>query len=69
MQIEFKCSKSYFKIFLPQEARAFGNNIEKEPQKPLSKLKKYVHYIFTENICSACSPMQVVDFCKNVLIL
>ena len=26
--------KIYFKIFLPQETGAFGNNIEKEPQKP-----------------------------------
>ena len=30
--MEVKCSKNYFKIFLPQEAGAFGNNIEKEPQ-------------------------------------
>ena len=28
MQIEVKCVKNYFKIFLPQEAGAFGNNIE-----------------------------------------
>ena len=56
-------------FFLQQEAGAFGNNIEKEPQKPRPKLKKHVHYIFTENICSACSPMQVVVFWKNVLIL
>ena len=69
MQIEVQCSKNYFKIFLTQEAGAFGNNIEKEPQKPCPKLKKYVYYIFTENICSACSPMQVVVFCKNILTL
>ena len=56
-------------FFKPQEAGAFGNNTEKEPQKPRPKLKKYVSYMFTENICSAGSPMQVVDFCKNVLIL
>ena len=64
MQIEVQCSKNYFKIFLPQEAGAFGNNIEKEPQKLHPKLKKYVYYKFTENICSACNPMQVVGFCK-----
>ena len=29
-------------FFLPQEAGAFGNNIEKEPQKLRPKLKKYV---------------------------
>ena len=31
-----------FQNFLPQEAGAFRNNIEKEPQKPRPKLKKYV---------------------------
>ena len=40
MQIEVQCSKNYFKIFLPQEAGAFENNIEREPQKPRPKLKK-----------------------------
>ena len=53
MQIEVKCVKNYFKIFLPQEAGAFGNNMVKESQKPRQRLKKYVYYIFTENICSA----------------
>ena len=56
-------------LFLPQEAGAFGNNIEKEPQRPRPKLKKYIHYMFTENICSSRGPMQVIVFCKNVLIL
>ena len=49
--------KQLFQFFLPQEAGAFENNIEKEPQKPRPKLKKYVYYIFTENIGSACNPM------------
>ena len=31
IQREVQCSKKYFKFFLTQEA--FGNNIEKEPQK------------------------------------
>ena len=52
--------QNYFNFFLPQEAGAFGNNIEKESQKLHPKLKKYVYYIFTENFCSACNPMQVV---------
>ena len=43
--------KNYF--FLPQEAEAFGNNIEKEPQKPRPKLEKYSYHIVTENTCSA----------------
>ena len=58
-----------FQFFLPQEAGAFGNNIEKKPRKPHSKLKKYAYYIFAGNICSACSPVQEVVLCKNVLIL
>ena len=31
IQIEVQCIKNYFKIFLSQEDRAPGNNIEKEP--------------------------------------
>ena len=69
IQKEVQCRENHFKKFLPQEAGAFGNNIEKEPQKPQPKLKKYVYYIFTENNCSARNPMQVVVFYKNVLIL
>ena len=37
--------------------------------KATPKIEKYVYYVFTENICSACNPMQVVVFCKHVLIL
>ena len=54
-------------IFLHHETGAFGNNIGKEPSRPRPKLKNM--YIFTENICSAHNPMQVVVFCKLVLIL
>ena len=67
MEIEVQCSNSYFKTFLPQQTGAFGNNMEKEPQKPRQKIKKYVYYIFTENICFACNPMQVVVFCKKCI--
>ena len=69
MQIEVQCSNNYFKNILPLEARSFGNKIEKEPQKPHPELKKHACCIFTENICPAWSSMQVVVFCKNVLIL
>ena len=31
-----------FQNFLPQKAGAFGNNIVKEPQKLLQKLKKHL---------------------------
>ena len=68
-QMEEKCSKTYFKIVLPQEAGTFGNSIDKKPQKSHPKLKKYVRYIFVENIYSTWNPTQVVVFCKNVLIL
>ena len=53
-------------IFLTQEAGAFRNRNRKNH---VQNLKKYVLYIFTENICSTCSLMQVVVFCRNVLIL
>ena len=56
-----------FQHFLPQEAGAFGNSIEKKPQKPHPKLKKYVYYIFTENISSSCNPMQVVVFLQKCI--
>ena len=55
-------------FFLPQEVGAFGNNIEKKRQKPCPNFKKYVRYIFSEIICSACNPLKVVIFCKNILI-
>ena len=43
--IEVKCSKNYFKVFLQLEAGAFGNNIGKEPQKPHSKWENmYIIY-------------------------
>ena len=34
-----------FQFFLPQEAGVFGNDIEKERQKPRPKLKKYIIYL------------------------
>ena len=58
-----------FNFFLPQEAGASRNDIEKKPQKPHPKLKKYVCYMFTDNIYSVFNLMQMVIFCKNVLIL
>ena len=57
-----------FKMFLPQEAGAFRSNIEKKPQKPRAKLKKYVSYIFTDNICSACNLMRVVIFLQKCIL-
>ena len=54
-------------IFLPQEAGSFGNNRENESQVLRPKLKKYVYYVFTENICSVCNPMQVVVFLQKCI--
>ena len=34
MEVEVQYKKKKIQIFLSQEARAFGNDIEKEPQKP-----------------------------------
>ena len=65
--MEIQCSKNHFKMFLPQEAGVFGNNIEKEPQKPRAKLYKYVYYTFTENICCTCKPMQVAVFFQKCI--
>ena len=48
IQIEVQCSKNYFKMFLPQEAGAFRNNIEKELQHPRPKLNKYIVNIYRE---------------------
>ena len=42
-QIEIRHSQHYFTTFLPQEAGAFQNNIEKELQKLLPNLKKIVY--------------------------
>ena len=41
------------------------NNIEKERQKPRLKLKKYVYYIFTENIFSANTSDSFLQKCIN----
>ena len=49
IQIEVQCSKNYFKKFLTQEAGAFGNKIEEEPQKPYPKLKRIcILYLYKE---------------------
>ena len=63
IEMEVQFSKNYWKGFLPQEARAFMNNIE----KPRPKLKKYMCCIFTDNICSVCTPMQVIFFCEKCI--
>ena len=46
-----------------------GVFLEPGTAKATPKIEKYGYYIFTENICSARNPMQVLVFCKHVLIL
>ena len=67
IQIEVQCSKNSLKMFLPQEAGEFRNNIEKKTQKLRPKLEKNVCYIFTDNICSVCIPMQVIIFLQKCI--
>ena len=33
----------------------------------MPKIEKYVNYMFTENICCACNPMEVLVFCKTCI--
>ena len=44
-------------------------SFRKRTAKATPKIEKYVYNTFTENIYFACNPMQVVVFCKHVLIL
>ena len=69
IEIQVQCIKNYFKFFYHKklELLEITYNIEKESQMLRPKLKKYVYYIFAENICSACNPMQVVVFCKKCI--
>ena len=46
INIEVQCSKNKFKVFLQQEAGAFGNNLGKELQNLGPKLKNmYIKYL------------------------
>ena len=67
IQIEVQCSKNSLKMFLLQEAGEFRNKIEKKTQKPRPKLEKNVCYIFTDNTCSVCIPMQVIIFLQKCI--
>ena len=55
--------------FFTSKSWSFWKQHRKRTVKATSKIEEYVYYIFTENICSACYPMQVVVVCKHVLIL
>ena len=53
-------TKNYIKMFLSHR---------KGTAKATAKITKIVHKMLKENIYSACNPLQVVVFCKHVLIL
>ena len=66
---KYNAAKNYFNVFTTRGG-AFGNNMEKEPHQLRPNLKTMyiiVCYIFTENICSACNPMKVVDFLQKCI--
>ena len=61
--------------FLQQEVGAFGNNIEKEPQKPRPKLKKIrILYIYREYLlclqsnASESFLQKCIDFVERLTI-
>ena len=60
--------KLFQNLFLTR-SWSFWKKHRKETGKATPKIEKYVYFTFTENICSARNPMQMVVFCKHVLIL
>ena len=54
--------------FFTTRSWSFWNEHMKGTPKGTPKIEEYMYYILTENICSACNPMQAVVFCKHVLI-
>ena len=66
MRTELQCSKNYFNFFSHKKLELLEIT-EKEPQKPRPILKKYIYYIFTQNVWSTCSPMQVVVFLQTCI--
>ena len=64
IQIEVQCIKNYFKFFYHKKLEL----LEKEPQKPRLKLKKYLSNIYREYLlCSQSNASG--SFCRRVLIL
>ena len=52
-----KTISNFFLVAKKAEAGAFGNNIEKEPQKHTQNWKN--SYIFTEHIYAPCNPIEM----------
>ena len=64
---KFFYNKKLKKLFF--KTKSFWKWHRKVTVKLHSKLKNMLYYIFTENICSSCNTIQVIVFCKHVLIL
>ena len=69
INMKVQCSKNWSKIFFTRRTWSFWKWHRKGTAKATSKIEKFVYYIFTENICSAWNPIQVVVFCKHVSTL
>ena len=61
---QVQCSKNYFNFFYHKKVELL-EKLRRGTKKPRPKLKKYVYYIFTENICCPCNSLQVLVFSKN----
>ena len=55
-----RMQQKLFRIFFTTRSWSYWRQ-RRKPQKPRPNLKKYVYYVFTENICFAWSPMQVTN--------
>ena len=67
IQIEAQCNKNYFKCFLITRSNKEKEQQRKGTAKATSKYEKYVYYIFTENVCATCSPIQVSVFLQKCI--
>ena len=56
-------------FFFTTISQSFWKLHRKETAKTTPETEKYVYYKYAENIFSARNPVQVVVFCKYVLIL
>ena len=69
MQNLSKYNAAKVKIFFYHKKLELLEITEKETAKTTPNIEKICVYIFIDNICSVCSPVLVVTFGKNILIL
>ena len=63
--IGVQCIKNYIKFCFTTRSWSFWTEHRKGTAKVTSGIENFLYNIFTENICSARSRMQVVVFCKR----